>query len=69
VIQQLREAFPEAGPYRYAIFDRDSKFEAELTAFLKATGLNPKRTSVQALGRTASRNARSGVATARFSTM
>lgn len=26
VIQQLREAFPEAGPYRYAIFDRDSMF-------------------------------------------
>jgi hypothetical protein len=24
VIQQLREAFPEAGPYRYAIFDHDS---------------------------------------------
>jgi len=48
VIQQLREAFPEAGPYRYAIFDRDSKFDAERTAFLKATGLNPKRTSVQA---------------------
>jgi len=48
VIQQLREAFPEAGPYRYAIFDRDSKFDAELTAFLKATGLKPKRTSIQA---------------------
>ncbi len=23
VVQQLREAFPEAGPYRYAIFDHD----------------------------------------------
>jgi transposase InsO family protein len=48
VIQQLREAFPEAGPYRYAIFDHDLKFDADLIAFLKATGLQPKRTSVQA---------------------
>jgi putative transposase len=23
VVQQLREAFPEAGPYRYVILDRD----------------------------------------------
>jgi transposase InsO family protein len=48
VVQQLREAFPEAGPYRYAIFDHDSKFDADVIAFLKATGLSPKRTSVQA---------------------
>lgn len=48
VVQQLREAFPEASPYRYVIFDRDSKFDAEVITFLKATGLEPKRTSVQA---------------------
>ena len=48
VVQQLREAFPEAGPYRYAILDHDSKFDADVVAFLKATGLKPKRTSVQA---------------------
>jgi putative transposase len=48
VVQQLREAFPEAGPYRYAIFDRDSTFNVEVIAFLKATGLKPKRTSVRA---------------------
>jgi transposase InsO family protein len=48
VIQQLREAFPEAGPYRYVILDRDSKFDHEVIAFLKATGLQPKRTSVRA---------------------
>jgi putative transposase len=47
VVQQLREAFRDAGPYRYAIFDRDSKFDAEVIAFLKATGLEPKRTSIQ----------------------
>jgi putative transposase len=48
VLQQLREAFPEAGPYRYVILDHDSKFDANVIAFLKATGLRPKRTSVQA---------------------
>jgi hypothetical protein len=48
VVQQLREAFPEAGPYRYAIFDRDSTFSEEVVMFLEATGLKPKRTSVQA---------------------
>ena len=48
VVQQLREAFPEAGPYRYVILDRDSKFDNEVITFLKATGLQPKRTSVRA---------------------
>ncbi len=48
VVQQLREAFPEAGPYSYAILDRDSKFNGNVIEFLKATGLKPKRTSVQA---------------------
>jgi putative transposase len=47
VVQQLREVFPEATPYRYAILDRDSKFDDEVITFLKATGLQPKRTSVQ----------------------
>jgi putative transposase len=48
VIQQLREAFPEAGLYRYVVFDRDSTFNNEVVTFLKATGLEPKRTSVRA---------------------
>ena len=30
VVQQLREAFPEARPYRYVILDRDSKFNADV---------------------------------------
>jgi transposase InsO family protein len=47
VVQQLREAFPEAGPYRYVILDRDSKLDAPVITFLKATGLKPKRTSIQ----------------------
>ena len=46
VVQQLRETFPEAEPYRYVIFDRDAKFSADVVDFLTATGLKPKRTSV-----------------------
>jgi transposase InsO family protein len=48
VVQQLREAFPVAAPYRYVLLDRDSKFDADVIKFLNATGLKPKRTSVQA---------------------
>jgi transposase InsO family protein len=47
VVQQLRETFVEAAPYRYAILDRDSIFSDDVIAFLKATGLEPKRTSVR----------------------
>lgn len=48
VVQQLREAFPDAGPYRYAILDRDSIFDGHVLAFLKATGLKAKQTSIRA---------------------
>ena len=48
IVQQLREAFPEASPYRYAVFDRDSKFDGTVVKFLQATGLSPKPTSAQA---------------------
>ncbi len=47
VVQQLCEAFPEVGPYRYVILDGDSKTDAIVITFLKATGLKPKRTSIQ----------------------
>ena len=47
VVQQLREVFPEIGPYRYVILDHDSKYDATVITFLKATGLQPKRTSIQ----------------------
>lgn len=33
VVQQLRSAFTEAGPYRYVILDRDSKFDADVITF------------------------------------
>ena len=44
----MREAFPEAGQYRYVLLDRDSKFDADVITLLKCTGLKAKRTSVQA---------------------
>jgi transposase InsO family protein len=47
VVQQLREAFPEAGPYRYVILDRDAKFDSSVLQFLEATGLEAKRTSIR----------------------
>jgi transposase InsO family protein len=48
VLQQLRETFSGDEPYQYVILDHDTKFDAEVMAFLKCTGLRPKRTSVQA---------------------
>jgi putative transposase len=48
VAQQLRETFSQADPYRYIIFDHDSKFNLDVIQLLKATGLQPKRTSIQA---------------------
>jgi hypothetical protein len=47
-VQQLREAFADACPSRYAILDRDLKSDADVITFPKATGLKPKRTSVRA---------------------
>jgi transposase InsO family protein len=43
IVQQLREAFPEPCPYRYALLDRDSKFSKEATDFLEFSGMKPKR--------------------------
>jgi hypothetical protein len=47
VVQELREAFPEAGRYRYVILDRDAKFDSSVLQFLEATGLEPKGTSIR----------------------
>jgi len=46
--QQLREALPEADPYKYVILDNDSSFNGEVTAFLTSVGLEAKRTRIQA---------------------
>jgi len=45
IAQQLREAFPETCPYRYAILDRDGKFGHEVTDLLSASGIKPRRIS------------------------
>ena len=48
IVQQLREALPDTAPYRFAIFDHDSKFNDDVISFPKSAGLEPKRTTVQA---------------------
>jgi putative transposase len=45
IVQQLRDAFPESCPYRYAIMDRDGKFGADVINLLEDIGMKPKRTS------------------------
>ena len=47
IVQQLREAFPLPCPYRYVLFDRDSKFGNEVLQFLRSSALKPMRTSVR----------------------
>lgn len=46
-MQQLREALPLPCRYRYVLLDRDAKFGGDVTEFLKASGVQPIRTSVQ----------------------
>jgi putative transposase len=65
----LRETFAEAAPYRYAILDRDSIFNADVIDFLKATGLKPKRTSVHAPWQNGTAERWIEVAAAKSSTM
>ena len=45
IVQQLREAFPESCPYRYAVLDRDGKFGEEVAELLTSSGMKPTRTS------------------------
>ncbi len=45
IVQQLREAFPEPCPYRYAVLDRDAKFCKDVADLLVSSGIKPKRTS------------------------
>ncbi len=47
ILQQLREAFPLPCPYRYVIFDHDSKFSGDVKAFLKDSGLRAVRTGIR----------------------
>ena len=45
VIQQLREAFPEASTPRDLLLDRDSIFSAEVMAAIRVFGIDPVRTA------------------------
>ena len=45
IVQQLREAFPESCPYRYAILDRDAKFGNDVKDLLISSSIKPKQTS------------------------
>ncbi len=47
VCQQLREAFPNDGAFKYAILDRDSKFSTEVLELLKSSAVDPVRTSIR----------------------
>jgi putative transposase len=47
VLQQLREALPLPCPYRYVLFDRDTKFGGEVRGWLQASGMTAVRTSVR----------------------
>ena len=44
VVQQLREAFPDSTENQYLIFDRDTKFSAEVHQFLESAGISAIRT-------------------------
>src|SRR5215470_2860380 len=45
--QQLREALPLPSPYRYVLFDRDTKFGGPVVELLQASAIKPIRTSVR----------------------
>lgn len=47
VCQQLCEAFPNPGRYKYVIMDRDSKFSADVLSFVKVSGMEAVRTTVR----------------------
>ena len=47
IVQQLREAFPLPCPYRYVLFDHDSKFGSEVLQFLKSSALKPIHTTIR----------------------
>ncbi len=45
IVQQLREAFPEASPPQYLILDRDGKFGGDVTQMLECLGSQLIRTA------------------------
>jgi putative transposase len=47
VMQQLRDAFPDAPTHRYLIFDNDSIFSLEVARSIRSFGIHPKRTALR----------------------
>jgi transposase InsO family protein len=47
IVQQLREALPLPCPCRYVLVDHDARFGNEVLEFLKASGVEPLRTTVR----------------------
>jgi putative transposase len=47
IVQQLREAFPLPGPYRYVVLDRAAKFNPEVSGTLEASEIVPIQTSAR----------------------
>jgi putative transposase len=68
VVQQLRDVLPGDGPHRFMLFDHDSTFDGNVTGFMKATGLDPTRTGIQAPWQNGSPSVGSAVAGASYST-
>ena len=47
IMQQLRESLPLPCRYRHIRFDRDAEFSSDVFEFLKASGIQPIRSSVR----------------------
>jgi transposase InsO family protein len=47
VIQQLRDAFPDAPTHRFLIFDNDAIFSSEVARSVSRFGIHPERTALQ----------------------
>jgi hypothetical protein len=62
VVQQMREAWPYAPAHRFLLFDRDSKFGAEVVSASGTWEASQLVPPFAVRGRTVSRNAGSGVA-------
>lgn len=47
VVQQLRDAFPDAPDHRFLIFDNDAIFSSEVARSIRRLGIHPRRTALQ----------------------
>jgi hypothetical protein len=69
VVQQLREAFSDACPYRHVILDHDSKFNGDVITWLKQQACSRSGRGFRHPGRMESLSVGSEAAAARSSTM